>query len=221
MSIAALVTIGALASLASAQAPTPLICDKKQLPDGWAPGLTVPLQQVTQGPANAPYVCSGNIQVIDGCSFMVKNFTFSSSIPAAQWYAGVVGKDASGAIVSNPNGVHFANPIIGVSQAMDSVTYTLVTDAGASYSWFSVNELRAFSLNTNVLVCVAEMPYQNPKNTVTNGTPAKTTGAPAAGGAATTSASVGATTSKSGAENVVAAFTSIFGAAAAAIAYFL
>jgi hypothetical protein len=82
--------------------------------------------------AAAPVKCSGQVVVVDGCTFQVNNFIYTGGLQT-QWFAGVVGKDASGNKVENNYAVRFATPDVAQS-AGTTGNYQLITTAGAQYS---------------------------------------------------------------------------------------
>ncbi|KAJ3093941.1 hypothetical protein HDU97_008793, partial [Phlyctochytrium planicorne] len=159
-----LLVAAALSVNAAIPTPPPQICDEKKLPDGWQPGKVVaPLVQITQfqklNPA-AAFTCSGTVVVLDGCSFMVKDFTFGGALQT-QWYAGIVSQEATGIQVSD-EAVHFGSQDVAPILKMNSSVYNLLKDPVVGYSWFSINQLRVFDLANQQVVCTADMPNNNP-----------------------------------------------------------
>ncbi|KAJ3416147.1 hypothetical protein HDV05_002792 [Chytridiales sp. JEL 0842] len=196
LTTAAAAILATTTTLVSAAPPAVDICSPSKLPPGWAPNaIEVELEQVTSAQiinTQNPIRCSGTIRVIDGCSFLVKNFTLLGPLQP-KWYGGIVDKDpVTGAKRSNDQAVTMVDPIVAASNAMDSQPFRLTTTVGASYSWFSINEMRLFDVATNQLLCVAQMPYNNPFAKGAAGT----TGTPGATGNGTE------VTPKSGAERV-------------------
>jgi hypothetical protein len=146
--------------------PKVQVCDPKVLPPGWQAGVTTaPLEQVSEYQtqnSNNKLTCSGTVVVIDGCSFQIRNFTYLNAL-VSKFYGGIAYADAQGNKVSNPNGVSFVNQEIGAWNKVDSQIFQLVTSPSyVAYSWFSVNELRIFDTTQQQLVCVAQLPYDNP-----------------------------------------------------------
>ncbi|KAJ3417468.1 hypothetical protein HDV05_003332 [Chytridiales sp. JEL 0842] len=190
--------------------PKVQMCDPKVLPPGWEPGkVEAPLEQVSQFQAlnrNNPLTCTGTVVVLDGCTFMIRNFTFLNALQT-RFYAGIVYADATGAKITNQNGVNFVQGDISASNLVDSPPFRLVQDVSVGYSFTSINELRLFDVTQQQVVCVAQLPYDNPfaKNVpagaVTSGVfSAAKPGAPAGSGTETGAATASSTvTTKSSA----------------------
>ncbi|KAI8847043.1 hypothetical protein BC829DRAFT_444908 [Chytridium lagenaria] len=173
-----LLLLASTASLIAAQANAPQLnlCNPNVLPAGWEPGkVTAPLIQESQfqklNPA-AGLQCSGTVVILDGCTFIVRDFTFGGALQT-RWYGGVVGTDASGAIVENDLAVNFAAQDVIPSNSLTSQNYTLIRDPVVAYSFLSINQLRVYDLVNEQRICRAELPNQNPR-------------APGSGGGATT-----------------------------------
>ncbi|KAJ3236075.1 hypothetical protein HDU81_011192 [Chytriomyces hyalinus] len=225
--LATLATALTLFSLASAQgsdAPPLNVCSKDKFPDTFKVGFTVPIVQVavaqTLNNAN-PLTCSGTFVFVDGCTFMIKNFTFLNAYES-KWYAGVVGT-VNGKVVANQNAITFVEQSVSASDGRD-VTFNLITSPATAYSFFSINQLRLFDLTQKQLICTVDLPYQNPNNPGSNpaasGAPGAATAsngatapvATGAGGAASGSNSTGSTPAKSGASQLVAGLGAVFAA---------
>ncbi|KAJ3210434.1 hypothetical protein HDU67_005320 [Dinochytrium kinnereticum] len=159
-----------LASHAIAQsvtaAPQLNLCNRNVLPAGWVPGrVTAPLVKESEFQAmngGAALQCSGTVVVLDGCTFMVRNFTFLGAMQT-RWYAGVVGKDAAGNIVENDIAVNFVVGDVIPTNGLDSQNYTLIQEPSVAYSFNSINQLRVFDLVNQQRICRAELPNQNPR----------------------------------------------------------
>ncbi|ORY49496.1 hypothetical protein BCR33DRAFT_713803 [Rhizoclosmatium globosum] len=157
-----LATVLAASSVVLAVQPQVKFCQKGTLPAGWEPGkVTAPLQQVSQfliANTAIDLVCSGNIVVLDGCSFMVQGFTYTDPSPST-WYAGL-GDD--------PTGVVFSKDSVGTSNGVDSPVYTLVQVVGAAYAWTSITQLRLYDPANTQLICVANLPAAGSTSSTTN-----------------------------------------------------
>ncbi|KAJ3066316.1 hypothetical protein HDU98_010386 [Podochytrium sp. JEL0797] len=209
---AVLTTIASFA--AAIDAPALNTCSKTSYPPLYHPGVTTePLVQVTEGqvlnPVNKLF-CSGTFLFVDGCTFTIKNFTFLNAYQS-HWYGGVVGM-VNGQIESNQNAVNMVAGFVPPSNGMDH-TFNLITTPGASYSFFSINQLRLFDVLQHQLICTIDLPYNNPNIPGSGGdAPAAsaTTAGPAASKTATVSggAAVATSTTTSGAMEIAAGFMS-------------
>ncbi|KAI9326506.1 hypothetical protein BDR26DRAFT_877136 [Obelidium mucronatum] len=175
-------------------APAVDLCKKDSYPKDWIPGKTsAPLVQVSQqqvlNSAN-PLYCSGTWVFVDGCTFTIKNFTFLNAYQS-QWYGGVVGL-VNGVPQENKNAVNMVKNVVPASNLQDA-TFNLITTAGASYSFFSVNQLRLFDTLQNQVICTVDLPYNNPN--VPGSSTGSTTGSTAGTGATTTKAGSDASSS--------------------------
>ncbi|KAJ3105863.1 hypothetical protein HDU96_008399 [Phlyctochytrium bullatum] len=182
--LASLATLLGFLTVTAYAAPQLDVCDPNKLPAGWTAGkVTAPLVQVSQFQAknpSIPFQCSGTVVILDGCSvsktnltvegskpFMVKDFTFGGALQT-KWYAGIVTIDGSGNVVASPDAVNFAAQDVAPVAGQNSSVYSLIRDATVGYSFFSINQLRVFDLFNQQIICVAELPYQNPKATNPN-----------------------------------------------------
>jgi hypothetical protein len=133
---------------------------------------------------------------------------------------GIVAADASGQKVSNDQAVTMVTDFVAASNGLDSQPFRLSTTPGASYSWFSVNELRMFDFATNQLLCVAQLPYNNPFAKPLPGQTSTTTTTSTSGSTTSTNStgSSSSGTTKSGADGSVVAGSSSAAAAGLAAA---
>ncbi|KAI8619115.1 hypothetical protein BC830DRAFT_1105707, partial [Chytriomyces sp. MP71] len=167
------------------------VCDPAKFPSTFTPGFTQPIVQVAQAQvlnsAN-PIYCSGTFQFVDGCTFMIKNFTFLNAYQS-QWYAGVVGT-VNGKTVANQNGVAFVSDFVNSVNGQDA-TFHLIKVPATAYSFFSINELRLFDLTEKEVLCTVELPYNNPNipSSISGTSNGGSTAAPAGSGAAVSSSS--------------------------------
>ncbi|KAJ3022958.1 UNVERIFIED_CONTAM: hypothetical protein HDU68_008856 [Siphonaria sp. JEL0065] len=175
-------------------APVVDVCKAGSYPAGWSPGkTTAPLVQVSQQQVlnNAnPLYCSGTWVLVDGCTFTIKNFTFLNAYQS-QWYGGVVGL-VNGQVQVNKNAVNMVKDSVPQSNAQDA-TFHLITTPGASYSFFSVNQLRLFDTLQNQVICTVDLPYNNPNvpgSSTTDGNTGSTNPGATAGTTAKTSSAL-------------------------------
>ncbi|KAI8832772.1 hypothetical protein BJ741DRAFT_613671 [Chytriomyces cf. hyalinus JEL632] len=225
--LATALTLFSLVSAQGSDAPPLNVCSKDKFPDTFKVGFTVPIVQVavaqTLNNAN-PLTCRGTFVFVDGCTFMIKNFTFLNAYES-KWYAGVVGT-VNGKVVANQNAITFVEQSVSASDGRD-VTFNLISSPATAYSFFSINQLRLFDLTQKQLICTVDLPYQNPNNPGSN--PAAAGGAPGAaassGAIAPVATGSGAasgsnnnsnntsTPAKSGASQLVASLGAVFAAA--------
>ena len=65
--------------------------------------------------------------------------------------------------MSNPIAVKFvSDSVTSSSTASTSQNFNLIPVVDVAYSFFSINELRLFDTDNQQIVCVAELPYNNP-----------------------------------------------------------
>ncbi|KAJ3230468.1 hypothetical protein HDU78_008300 [Chytriomyces hyalinus] len=150
--LASFVTIIASSQIALAALPQVQRCDPQTLPDGWTPGqVTAPLKQVAQyliSDPNKKLICSGTLVVVDGCTFMIKGFTYTDSNESA-WFAGL-GDD--------PEGVKLSADAPTASDNQDTKPFTLIRSIGASYTWKTITQVRLFEMTNQQLICTVDLP---------------------------------------------------------------
>ncbi|KAJ3118681.1 hypothetical protein HDU96_010011 [Phlyctochytrium bullatum] len=207
--IATAITLLAATTAVLAQAPQINQCDKDKLPDGWVAGrVTAELRQISFAQQNNPtaaVTCSGTIVIVDGCSNALQS----------AWYGGVVGLQ-NGQVVENDMAVRFANEDVIPQNGGESRPYTLATTAGAAYSFFSINQIRVFDLTNRQVFCVADLPYQNPRATLSLAAGGAASTAAGSAAAATTSRAVTSATASATTARTTAAASSIPATVAAA-----
>ncbi|KAI8852765.1 hypothetical protein BC829DRAFT_383760 [Chytridium lagenaria] len=185
----------------AAAPPSPQLCDV--------------ITQYQQKNPSIRFQCSGTVVVLDGCTFMVRDFTFGGALQT-QWYAGIVTIDpATSSVTTSDDAVRFAVEDVAPINNLNSSTYSLVRDPSSGYSWSSINQLRVFDLGNQQVVCVANMPNGNPFVTGTPVTvPFGTAPTASRGLPVTTTVAVGASGTagaRSGAEKVGAGILGVFG----------
>ncbi|KAJ3223095.1 hypothetical protein HDU81_009401 [Chytriomyces hyalinus] len=150
--LASLITFIASSQIAFAALPQVQRCDPQTLPDGWVAGqVSAPLKQVAQyliSDPNKKLVCSGTLVVVDGCTFMVKGFTYTDSNESA-WFAGL-GDD--------PDGVKLSADAPTASDNQDTKPFTLIRSIGASYTWRTITQVRLFEMTNQQLICTVDLP---------------------------------------------------------------
>ncbi|KAJ3248817.1 hypothetical protein HDU78_010271 [Chytriomyces hyalinus] len=169
--LASLVTLIASSQLAHAALPQVQRCDPQTLPDGWVAGqVTAPLKQVAQyliSDPNKKLVCSGTLVVLDGCTFMIKGFTYTDSNESA-WFAGL-GDD--------PDGVKLSADAPTASDNQDTKSFTLIRSIGASYTWKTITQVRLFEMTNQQLICTVDLPSTG--SSANNASPAQSAISPA------------------------------------------
>ncbi|KAJ3214214.1 hypothetical protein HDU67_001966 [Dinochytrium kinnereticum] len=159
-------TLAVFATLSAAAPPKPEVCDPAKLPDGWVAGrITAPLIQVTGYQKTNPTIafrCSGTVVVLDGCSFMVKDFIFGNALQT-KWYAGIISLDpVTKQVIRSDDAVNFSAQDVAPVNNQNSSIYSLIRDPIVGYSFNSVNQLRVFDIANQQIVCTADLPNANP-----------------------------------------------------------
>ncbi|KAI8832087.1 hypothetical protein BJ741DRAFT_615265 [Chytriomyces cf. hyalinus JEL632] len=169
--LASFATLIASSQLARAALPQVQRCDPQTLPDGWVAGqVTAPLKQVAQyliSDPNKKLVCSGTLVVVDGCTFMIKGFTYTDSNESA-WFAGL-GDD--------PDGVKLSADAPTASDNQDTKSFTLIRSIGASYTWKTITQVRLFEMTNQQLICTVDLPTTG--SSANNASPAQSAISPA------------------------------------------
>lgn len=98
-------------------------------------GLKASIKQVKNYHENPrdKFTISGTVEIVDGCKFVVKNFTFPSGLPAT-WY----GKDQNAV-----EGYRLIQGVIAPSSGEDKI-FTLSDTPGNSYDWNDFDTLTIF-----------------------------------------------------------------------------
>lgn len=138
-------------SLALAQVPIYGDCNKDNFKLKPLIGKSFPLVPSLSG---GPIVIKGNIFLIDGCNFGVKDFVFYNARQSV-FYGGNKGT-ADGIVLSDTPVTQSSNPAV--------FNYTLVTRPGAQANLDSINEIRLFEQETKILLAVASLPAPTGNN---------------------------------------------------------
>ncbi|KAJ3248396.1 hypothetical protein HDU77_008132 [Chytriomyces hyalinus] len=172
--LASLVTLIASSQLARAALPQVQRCDPQTLPDGWVAGqVTAPLKQVAQyliSDPNKKLVCSGTLVVLDGCTFMIKGFTYTDSNESA-WFAGL-GDD--------PDGVKLSADAPTASDNQDTKSFTLIRSIGGKTTYThppTITQVRLFEMTNQQLICTVDLPSTG--SSANNASPAQSAISPA------------------------------------------
>ncbi|KAJ3196231.1 hypothetical protein HK101_009694 [Irineochytrium annulatum] len=222
LTVTALVLVGVVATVAQSS-PGNSLCNKDALPEGWSPGLAVPLTPLS----NKKIACSGDVVVLDGCTFTTRNFTPPTAL-SASWFGALVSIGDGGLNTTTPTAVLFASGAV-----KPNATFTIA----AGHSWFTVNELLVFAVNSSMILCAAQMPYENPAaqrlaiTGLNNFPPVSSLAPPSAVSTTTTSKGLSATASEQTAPDATREFLTILigvvagsvaiGLFAAGLAFFL
>ena len=145
------------------------LCDAKNYPYSSAAGsLEYPLVMALDD-KTSPVKATGKVQIVDGCTFAVKDFVYNGG--PAVWFGG------NG---SDTNGIRLSDTVVQPSATPSSATYQFRTAAGSAVSYNDFSQFRLFDEKSLTLVATADI---GAAKTTNSSTPpaAKTTGKASSG----------------------------------------
>ncbi|KAJ3321029.1 hypothetical protein HDV06_004688 [Boothiomyces sp. JEL0866] len=104
---------------------------------------------ITPTLSQSPIVISGNVVIIDGCTFGVTNFIFYNA--GESYWIGAVDNGTVGATLSDQFVYPAANPA--------NYNFTLTKKAGAQTNFYMFNQFRLFEINSKTIIATATLPY--------------------------------------------------------------
>ncbi|KAI9207658.1 uncharacterized protein BJ171DRAFT_596656 [Polychytrium aggregatum] len=139
--------IALLAVLAHSWSAWASVCSPSAMPAGIIPNATLVSQSQSWVNNNQNIITIyGTVEILDGCTFIVHNFTFLQA-PESYWYGGMVGNTSAAQVVDTP-----VSSQLGPG---DSPKFQLTTAAGRAVSFADFNELRLFVPASSQLVASA------------------------------------------------------------------
>ncbi|KAJ3272193.1 hypothetical protein HDV01_005847 [Terramyces sp. JEL0728] len=140
-----------------------------------------------------PIVISGNIAVLDGCTFAVENFIFYNA--GESYWIGGIDNQTVGAMLSDQFVYPAANP--------STYNFTMTKKAGAATNFYMFNQFRLFEINSQTIIATANLPYPvGASSTTASGSTATSAGA--SSGSSSTAASAKSDANSRGTASVVA-----------------
>ncbi|KAJ3311703.1 hypothetical protein HDV04_003848 [Boothiomyces sp. JEL0838] len=134
-----------LVSFASAQSLAYGPCDPAKSPYT-GKQVSVP---ITPTLTQTPIVISGNIGIIDGCTFGVTNFIFYNA--GESYWIGAIDNGTIGATLSDQFVYPAANPA--------NYNFTLTKKPGAATNFYMFNQFRLYEINSKTIIATATLPY--------------------------------------------------------------
>jgi hypothetical protein len=191
-----------LVALAFAQAPKYGKCSKDNFDRKDLINVNIPIQKVL---TQSPIEVSGNIYIIDGCSFGVRDFVFQNA-DASFWVGGYKGSGEA---------MTLSNEQVQASATSSRQTFNLRQEVGAEANFDGFNQFRLFARGTGLLIATADFPARGSvtpasSTSAASGTnTATTTSLATTTRSTTTSSSTSTTTTKSGASVELASIYSL------------
>lgn len=134
-----------IALLAVAAAATP--CSKT---DTRFVGQKATLTQSAKVFNNQTFTVGGTVEITDGCSFVVRNFTYSPEFPGTAWYGRRGNNGASG--------IRVAQEAVTGNNGTDSGTFNMVATVGAESSFNDFDTFVLFVPTSNYELAIAQFP---------------------------------------------------------------
>lgn len=148
----------AIAALSMSSTTAYSLCDATNYPySGAAAGsLEYPLVMALDD-KTSPVKATGKIQIVDGCTFAVKDFVYNGG--PSVWFGGN-GTDT--------NGIRLSDTVVQPSANPSSATYPFRTAAGSAVSYNDFSQFRLFDEKSLTLVATANIGAAKTTNSTTN-----------------------------------------------------